>query len=195
MRALVVAVLLVGALGPRVAAAQVYHWVDEEGTIHYATGLERVPERFRATARELRDSPRPAVVPPPPAAADTRTTIPFTAGAPILVNARVNRAGPLTLILDTGADRTMISPAALQRIGVHAAVAGGAEIKGVTGTSQAAIVWVESVEVGTATAGPLAIVAHDADLRHADGLLGRDFLSRFSVTIDASASIVTLTPK
>jgi hypothetical protein len=42
--------------------------------------------------------------------------------------------------------------------------------------------------------GPLAIVAHDAGLPQADGLLGRDFLSLFSVTIDARASVVTLEP-
>jgi len=51
---------------------------------------------------------------------------------------------------------------------------------------------VSSLEVGNATAGPLPIVAHDADLRQADGLLGRDFLALFTVTIDANAGVVTV---
>jgi len=46
-------------------------------------------------------------------------------------------------------------------------------------------------EVAGAATGPLAIIAHDAGLAQADGLLGRDFLSLFSVTIGARASVVT----
>jgi hypothetical protein len=38
-------------------------------------------------------------------------------------------------------------------------------------------------------------MAHDAALQNADGLLGRDFLDRFTVTIDSKAGVVTLAPK
>ena len=54
---------------------------------------------------------------------------------------------------------------------------------------------VTSLEVGEAKAGPLLIIAHDADLKQADGLLGRDFLERFTVTMDAKEGVVTLAPK
>jgi hypothetical protein len=37
-------------------------------------------------------------------------------------------------------------------------------------------------------------VAHDAGLPQADGLLGRDFLSLFAVTIDPRERVVTLEP-
>lgn len=62
-----------------------------------------------------------------------------------------------------------------------------------TGTSQAAVVWVDSMEVGNAASGPLPIVAYDGDLKNADGLVGRDVLSLFTVTIDATAGVVTIT--
>jgi hypothetical protein len=40
------------------------------------------------------------------------------------------------------------------------------------------------------------VVSHDAGLGSGtDGLLGRDFLDQFVVTIDSSSRIVTLTPK
>jgi hypothetical protein len=39
------------------------------------------------------------------------------------------------------------------------------------------------------------VVAHDVELGQADGLLGRDFLDRFQVSIDNQAGIVTLTPR
>jgi hypothetical protein len=42
--------------------------------------------------------------------------------------------------------------------------------------------------------GPLLIIAYDGDLKAADGLLGRDFLAHFNVTIDSKAGVVTLAP-
>ena len=55
-------------------------------------------------------------------------------------------------------------------------------------------VWVNSVEIGETKVGPLLIISHDANLKEADGLLGRDFLAYFSVTIDSKERVVTLAP-
>jgi len=187
--AIVTAVILVTS-----PEAQVYHWVDDQGVIHYTTGNDSVPERYRADARVMAGSPIDAPLPPSSPARAGATTIPFTAGRPIVVAAQINGSGPVTLILDTGADRTMVGPAALTRLGIVASSLGRAEIHGVTGTVQADVLWVDSVEVGNARAGPLAIVVHDAGLAEAEGLLGRDFLSLFSVAIDVRSSVVTLEP-
>jgi len=194
-----VLLLLVGSwvLLPGLAGAQtIYRWVDDEGTVHYSTGIESVPERFRPVAEPLGVPTAPQAPQPPQGAASGRVvTIPFTRGSAILVSTRINGLGPLTLILDTGADRTMVAPEALGRLGIQTPNTFQAKIRGVTGVAQADIVWVTSVTVGDATVGPMAIVAHDASLRGADGLLGRDFLAVFTVTIDAEASVVTLTRK
>jgi hypothetical protein len=40
--------------------------------------------------------------------------------------------------------------------------------------------------------GPHLIIAYDGDLKTADGLLGRDFLANFDVTIDSKQRAVTL---
>ena len=184
--------LLLLVLLPGRAWAQMYQWEDEEGTVHYTNELQSVPEPFRSRARFVPASP---MAPPPVAPAQGITRIPFTPGSPILVNATINGAGPVTLILDTGADRTMLAPMALWRLGISTADAPRAEIRGVTGTAQAELVQVNLVEVGDARAGPLWILAHDAGLKQAEGLLGRDFLERFTVTIDANERVVTLAPK
>ena len=184
--------LLLIALLPGQAWAQMYQWEDEQGTVHYTNELQSVPEPFRSRARFVPASP---MAPPAVAPAQGITRIPFTPGAPILVSARINGGGPVTLILDTGADRTMLTPMALWRLGISTDNAPLAEIKGATGTARAALVQVLSVEVGEARAGPLLIIAHDADLKQAEGLLGRDFLERFTVTIDASERVVTLAPR
>ena len=68
--ALSAAVMLADALPS--AAAQVFHWVDDEGVVHYTTGLESVPERYRAAARPLAISPVEAS-PPGVAAVPART--------------------------------------------------------------------------------------------------------------------------
>jgi predicted aspartyl protease len=122
------------------------------------------------------------------------TDIPFTPRAPILVSVRIDGGGTVTLILDTGAERTLVAPAALARLGIPLPNTYDVTIQGVTGAARADLVWVQSLEVGGSRAGPLAIVAHDAEIAGADGLLGRDFLSLFSVTIDTGASVVTLQP-
>jgi len=184
--------LLLVMFVPGWARAQMYQWEDEQGTVHITNELNSIPEPFRSRARFVPASP---MAPPALAPSAGITRIPFTPGSPILVTARINGTGPVTLILDTGADRTMVSPLALWRLGISTVNAPRAEIKGVTGTGQADVVQVTSVEVGEARAGPFLIISHDADLKQADGLLGRDFLERFTVTIDAKEGVVTLAPR
>lgn len=38
-------------VGPARAAGQTYRWVDEQGAVHYAQGLDNVPERYRPPVR------------------------------------------------------------------------------------------------------------------------------------------------
>ena len=190
--------LLLAVLGiVPAASAQMYRWTDDRGQVHYGQGLESVPERYRqrATLLGYPEAP-PAPSPEPPAAARpsarTLTRIPFVPGSPILVDARINGGRSVRLILDTGASSTTITPRALSALGVDMSRARPAEVRGVTGTAQALIVQLESIEVGEAKAGPLWILAHDASMTQGEGLLGRDFLDRFTVTLDPKERVVIL---
>ena len=196
MRGWAAALILICVLLPGLALAEIYYWVDDQGTQYYTTRFESIPEPYRSKAQLL---PLPTSPPAPPELERSPspkglTKIPFTPGLPVLVSAKINGAGPITLILDTGSDRTLVAPAVLQRLGISTENAPRGILKGVTGTSYADAVWVNSVEVGEATVGPLLIIAHDADLKGADGLLGRDFLAHFNVTIDSKERVVTLAP-
>ena len=191
------------------AGAQIYRWQDVRGTVHYTNSADRLPgSSYRlevdpplpvaGPAPPIADPASPGAEPAPPAtllpgAGPAR--IPYRPGEPILVLARIGGTGPLTLLLDTGADRTIVAPQALGRLGISTLNAPRAEIKGVTGLGQGGVVQVASLEVGAARVGPLRIIAHDADLGRADGLLGRDFLEHFTVTIDARERVVTLSPR
>ena len=200
--ALVLLALLLTAL-PRVAAAQIYRWMDDRGVPHYTEGLDSVPERFRATAvlLPLRKEPPGASVPAaagvaggPAATGETRIT--FSPGQRIMVDSRINGATTARLLLDTGADRTVLAPRVVAAAGISL-TRGTREgtIKGATGTAQVQAVPVDSIEVGGARVDRLVVISHDIDHEGVDGLLGRDFLDRFRVTIDNSQGVVTLSPK
>jgi hypothetical protein len=196
MRNWTTALILISILIPALALGDIYYWVDDQGTQYYTTRLESIPEPYRSNAQPLPLSPSP------PAPLELQSSpsqkgiikIPFTPGSPILVSAKINGSGPIRLILDTGAERTLVALSALWRLGISTENGPRAVLKGVTGKSPVDAVWVHSVEVDEAKVGPLLIIAHDADLKEADGLLGRDFLANFNVTIDSKERIVTLAP-
>ena len=196
MRAWTIALTLICMLLPALALGDIYYWVDDQGTQNYTTRLESIPEPYRSKAIPLSLPTSPPVPPEitPRSSPKGVAKISFTPGSPVLVSAKINGAGPITLILDTGADRTLVSPSALQRLSISGENVRGGVLRGVTGASYVEAIWVNSVEVEEARVGPLLIIVHEADLKEADGLLGRDFLANFNVTIDAKERIVTLAP-
>lgn len=193
--------LLSGAITP--ASAQIYRWTDERGEVRFSQGIHSVPPQFRGGAVIVgspSQAPPPAPATPEPAAPSAQPAgvarIPFTPGQPIMVSAKINGGGTTQLILDTGAQGTLISPTALAALGVSYRNAVRGSIKGVTGDANVLAVRIESIEVEGARVGPLMVVSHDSGLGAGrDGLLGRDFLDHFIVTIDSAARVVTLTPK
>ena len=190
------ALILISILIPTLALAEIYYWVDDQGTQYFTTRLESIPGPYRSQAHTLS---LPTSPPAPPELQSSplqqgSAKIPYMPGSPIMVSAKINGAGPITLILDTGSDCTLVRSSALGKLGISTENAHRAVLRGVTGMSYGDAVWVRSVEVGEARAGPLLIVIHDVDLKEADGLLGRDFLAHFNVTIDSKERVVTLTP-
>lgn len=174
------------------AAAALYRWVDAAGVIHYTSEHGAIPEAHRDSAKVLEHpsarEPQPSASPSPGA------VVPFASGAPVMVDAYLNGVA-LRLLLDTGADRTVISPAALARAGIDAARGTPVRIIGVTGSSSASLVGVQRLDVAGAQVGPFAIIAHAIPGEGLDGLLGRDVLDAFTVTFDAAQNRAILTPR
>ncbi len=192
-------VLLISALilGASPASGQMYRWTDDQGNPHYSDGLDSIPERFRGGATRLRYQGPPVAVPVPAApGSSSDTVIQFTPGKPIHLTARINGAASVRLILDTGADMTVITPRALVAAGVSTRTASAAgRIRGATGDAAVDAYDIESLQVGNAKVGKMLVVSHDVNFADTDGLLGRDFLDQFKVTIDNAAGQVTLGPK
>lgn len=180
------------------AQVAIYRWTDAEGDLHYSQGVDSVPMRSRSGAVIIGyDRPsepsEPPLSRPEPGIGQVR----FTPGQPIMVTARINDAGSAQLMLDTGAARTLINPAVLSTLGVSYANALRASLKGVTGQAEVEAVRLDSIEVGGARYGPLLVISHDTGFgpQRGDGLLGRDYLDNFTITIDNAAGLLTLTPK
>ena len=200
----VVTVFGVGMLaGPRLAVAQMYRWTDDQGESHFTEGPESVPLKFRRRAVLMGEIAQPLATPSETRAERERPSAPaggariqFTPGQKIIVDARLNGRGPARLILDTGATSTLINPLVLSALGVSFKSAQPARGRGIGGTVDAFTVQVDTIDVGGARHGPVRVFAHDGGLGlDADGLLGRDFLDNFSITIDNTAAVLVLAPK
>ena len=190
----ILAVILICLSIPERGMSDIYYWTDKQGIQNYTGTLESIPEEYRSRAEALSlqpTPPPPELKPSPPNKGITR--IPFSPGSPVLVQARINGIGPVTLILDTGAEGTIISPSVLSRLGLSFENAPPITLRGVTGMGYAGRVWVDFIEIGETRVGPLLIAVYEADLKGAAGLLGRDFLSHLKVTIDPKEKVVTLT--
>jgi hypothetical protein len=174
------------------ASAQLYRWTDAAGTTHYTTDLATIPPAHRDSAQDI-GAPTPGPVVAPPPATPAGIVVTYT-GGPVVVDASLNGA-PLRLVLDTGADRTLISPAAMARAGVDVTRGRAVHIQGVTGDAVATLVTVPRLDLAGTHVGPVAVVVHTLAGQSVDGLLGRDVLDAFTLTVDAASQRAILVPR
>ena len=180
--------MLAGA-GP--AGGQLYRWTAPDGTVHYTTDAATIPPAARDGAVYV-GSPTPGPIVPPTPAAPAGLVIPYS-GGPLVVDATLNGV-PVRLLVDTGADRTLIAHAALARAGIDPRAGTPVRIRGVTGDADATLVTVPALVIAGVRLGPLGVIAHTIE-SDVDGLLGRDVMDAFTVTVDAAARRATLVPR
>jgi hypothetical protein len=119
----------------------------------------------------------------------------YTPGRPIVAVVRLNGRSSARLILDTGADGSIVKAELLAAAGVDLTrPAARGKISGVTGKVEVSYFPVD-LEVAGHRARVLRVAAFNDENDIADGLLGRDFLDRFKVVMDPASGTVTLTPK
>jgi hypothetical protein len=157
-----------------------------------ASEMERTTARLaRASKSQCVAADDPRLRPLGPVA--LLAVIPFSRGHRIYVQAWINASTPARLQLDTAADRTMIAPLVLRAAGLVPHGAG--LIRGVTGRATADLYQIASLEVGGAKSSRLTVFGYDIGETESDGLLGRDFLDQFKITIDNAGGRVTLSAK
>jgi predicted aspartyl protease len=100
------------------------------------------------------------------------------------VDVSINGGTRARLVLETEAEVTQIKPAVLASAGITLPADGG----------QSPSVTLDSLTLGEARVTRLPVVAQDVRPGE-DGLLGRDFLDRFTVANDPQGGVLTLTPR
>jgi predicted aspartyl protease len=104
----------------------------------------------------------------------------------------VNDEGPFQFVIDTGADRTVISSELAERLGL--ADAGKARLHAMGGERDVRIVAIDSVKVSTNTARDVRAAALPRRNLGADGLLGIDSLKGQRIIMDFKAQTMTVVP-
>ena len=195
-------VLLLLALAP--AYTEIYKWVDRDGNVHFSDTLAGIPPEYRDRIEERvgltstsRSDPAPrrvtperlSIAPTPPSYA-----VPLRRdGNAMLVEALVGGTLRTRLLLDTGAEFTVLSMAAARRLALNLGNAAVIPLRSASGVFFAPIIKVQSIAVGDAVAYDVEVVVHDAT-PGLDGLLGMSFLDNFLVTISTSDEKLILTP-
>jgi predicted aspartyl protease len=144
-------------------------------------------------------TPEPSSGLPSVTSAPVPSTIPLeTAGNHILVHAVLNHREAVTLLLDTGATHTMLTPEAARRVGltpVPRALTGALQVVGGRQV-RFPLVSLATLAMGEAVVKnlPVGILGTFPGTRTVDGLLGGDFLEHFTLTLDYSARRLLLAP-
>jgi len=185
--------------------------VDDDGRVHvtvlpggqpdvaafHACFNQKAPERLAAAGRAA--SPAQIVT----SGSSRVTSVPVqTINNRFLVPVVVNENQQATFLLDTGANITVVTPALARRAGVEptaaatkskARMASGQEV-------EVSLVRVKSLRVGLARIDNLGVAVYEIGVLDAttkpplvvDGLLGADFIGRFTMTVDPRAGKLTL---
>jgi len=110
--------------------------------------------------------------------------------APVMINGQ----GPFRFIVDTGANRSAVSPRVVAALGLDARVAQPMDVHGVTGTAELPAVEFESFRAGDIDLGRTRVpVLSESVFAGADGILGVDGLQHTRIEVDFTADRVTVT--
>jgi clan AA aspartic protease (TIGR02281 family) len=175
---------------------EVYKWVDEKGTIHFADDLSNIPERYRREAEKRnapKESPHTEVKEKPalPAAVSI-TTDPEGIEVnlirkhelwltQVVLNGRVSRY----FIVDSGASFTLINKQTANELGLTVDEnTPFIPVSTVSGVILTPLVTLKLVQVGKAELENVEALIYTMPSEN-EGLLGNSFLNKFRVVIDS----------
>ena len=196
---------------PRFVSAVTYECMDASGAVIFTDSPSQLTRCVTATkgtsapavaGAGMQPSAPPALVQPEPAASSMSpagVAVPVTkVGRSLVVQAKLNGTRDARLIVDTGAEITVLSHAVALDAGLLPSMTVATVTLNTAGGSVRADVFrVGSVSLGTAEARNVTAVVHDLPDAPAgvDGLLGLTFLDQFLVTVDAQKGELHLKPR
>ncbi len=194
------------------SSADYYKWTDENGNLHFSDSFQKVPEKYRdqIEKRGFLDSSPSQSEPPvkahqskPPSGYEeseekplTRFEVPYMpyegSAKRVIISAVFNNSVTAPMAIDTGAPDTMISVKLAEKLGLFDEDQGRLVIKagGIGGVAPAIRSIIDSIRVGGAKSEFIPATVIDSISESFEGLLGLDFVSNYSVTIDSKRKVV-----
>jgi predicted aspartyl protease len=133
-----------------------------------------------------------AIVPPPPVATTDTITTGLDLAKRLTIPVMVNGQGPFDFVIDTGADRTVISAELAERLGLPEA--GKARLHAMGGSANVNIVKIGSVGFSNVISRNVRAAALPQRNIGADGLLGIDSLKGQRIVMDFPAGTMRVEP-
>jgi clan AA aspartic protease (TIGR02281 family) len=183
---------------------QVYKWVDEKGTIHFADDLSNIPENYRTevetlkTPKELPSSEKREKPSPPSTVKTSRVE-----GVEVnllrrheilLVEVILNNKVARNFIVDSGASFTLISRQTARELGLTIDdTTPIIPVSTVNDVILTPLVMLKSLRVGNAEVENVEALVYTMP-SDKEGLLGNSFLNKFRVVLDSINGKMTLYP-
>ncbi len=185
---------------------EMYKWVDEKGTLHFADDLSKVPEKYRPDAemrkevkeKESREIPAHGAkeisispsLPKPVDPQEYEVNL-FRKHELLLTEVILNGRLKQYFIVDTGASFTLVSRAAVNELGIPIdETTPFIRVSSVSDVFLTPLVTMKSVRVGKAELENVEALVYTMPNYH--GLLGNSFLNKFKVAIDSLNGKMTL---
>jgi len=187
---------------------EMYKWVDEKGTLHFADDLLKVPEKYRSDA-EMRKAPKEMKEVSVPETQERPKTAPGITSSPTPIETQgyevnlfrrhelwltevvLNGSVKQYFIVDTGASFTLISRQIANELGIP--INDQTPFIRVTSVSDVILtplVTLRSLQVGKAEVENVDALVYTMPTYQ--GLLGNSFLNKFKVVIDSLNGKMTL---
>jgi clan AA aspartic protease (TIGR02281 family) len=188
--------LLIGfvSITPPAISGEMYRWVDDQGHLN----LTDTPPKSKSALQEFKvyqpsaPSQAPELSGPPLDGPGRVKMTPTKPGGTVVVDAMLNRRLTVPMLLDTGADFTVLTKQVARDLRLSSLDdLPKREFKTAGGMVRFPIATLQSLRVGTAEARDVE-VAIDIDGHMPMGLLGMTFLRHFKVTVDHQRGQVTL---
>jgi predicted aspartyl protease len=173
---------------------------DHGQPVRLVIDLSLPPQPSVLAQRQAAAPPRAALATTAPVPTVVGSAVPFaTMRHTVLVHAMLNHQEPVTLLLDTGATRTLLTPDIARRLGLSPESDTPRSSMVTLGSQEGELplIRLASLAVGDAAVEDLQVGVCTA-LPHApfiDGLLGGDFLQHFTLRLNYARSRLQLIPQ
>lgn len=141
-------------------------------------------------AQETGPTPPPVADAPPPVSSTVETGA--DASSRMTVPVMINGAGPFHFVIDTGADRSVVSRDIATQLGL--AKTGSKRLHAMGGSGRVDMVRVDKLQLSHTVSRHLEVAVLPRAYVGADGLLGLDSLKGQRIVMDFKANVMTIEP-